>query len=116
MLGGMEKKDLGEVLVLSLNYPTIGTVNGNEINREINNIISTGKNKLVLDLKNVENANSFGLSLFFRIKNKLKENNGDLTIINIRGHVVDLLKTAGLYEYFVISENEEAAVAYLTSK
>jgi anti-anti-sigma factor len=116
MSGGMDKKDLGSVMVLSLNYPTIGTVNGNEINREINAIIATGKNKLVLDLKDVQNANSFGLSLFFRIKNKLKESSGDLAIINICEHVSNLLKTAGLYEYFEICQTEDEAVKYLEAK
>ncbi len=102
------------IIIITLDYPTIGTVQGNAIKKTLNSLISKEKVKIVLNLVNVRNANSFGLSLFFRMKNLLKENHGDLVMINISDHVEDLLKTAGLYEYFEIKESREDAINYLS--
>ncbi len=114
MDNNIEIKNVTEnIAVVSLNYQTIGTANGNDIQKQIAAFIKSGKNRIVLDLKNVSNANSFGLSLFFRIKNNLKETGGELVIINISSRLQELLKTAGLFDYFEFRENETDAVQFL---
>jgi len=108
------KNGAGNIAVVSLVYQTIGTANGNDINKQIGTLIKSGKNKLVLNLENVKNANSFGLSLFFRIKNTLKESGGDLVIINISDRMQELLKTAGLFDYFEFRNDEKSAIEFLS--
>ncbi len=110
----MEEMESG-VILITLDFPTIGTVQGNAIKKMLNNLVAQKKVKVILNLVNVRNANSFGLSLFFRMKNLLKENMGDLAIININDHMEELLKTAGLYDYFEIKDTKEKAVDYLMS-
>jgi anti-anti-sigma factor len=101
------------IVVMTLDYPTIGTVQGNEIKRTLHGLIKKDQVKIILDLKNVRNANSFGLSLFFRMKNTLKENQGDLVIININDHMEELLKTAGLFEYFEVKGSKQEGIDFL---
>ena len=103
-----EKKGL---VVLALSGKIMGGPEATEINDVINRLIDEKKNKIVIDLKNVEWMNSSGLGILIGAVTLLKNNQGGLRLIQVPDKIQALLKSTKLNTVFEISNTFEEAVA-----
>jgi len=103
-----EKKGL---VVLALSGKIMGGPEATEINDVINRLIDEKKNKIVIDLKNVELMNSSGLGILIGAVTLLKNNQGGLRLIQVPDKIQALLKSTKLNTVFEISNTFEEAVA-----
>jgi anti-sigma B factor antagonist len=82
----------------------------NQLEEEINTVLSTGQFKLVLNLSEVDFISSTGLRIFLTALKKVKAQNGDVKICCMNSNVEKVFKIAGFVSLFDILPTEEEAV------
>ncbi|MCB9057188.1 MAG: STAS domain-containing protein [Calditrichae bacterium] len=101
------------VVVISLSGKIMGGPEAGQINEQINNLIDSGKIKIVIDLQNVEWMNSSGLGILIGAITTLKNNGGRMILANVSERIENLLKITKLISVFDIESDVEAAVQAL---
>ncbi|HGY55293.1 MAG TPA: anti-sigma factor antagonist [Caldithrix abyssi] len=99
------------VVILQLSGKIMGGPEAGEINNQINNLIDEGKKKIVIDLNDVEWMNSSGLGILIGAITTLKNNDGQLALINVSDRVENLLKITKLQTLFNMHPDLDAAIA-----
>ena len=64
----------------------------------------------VLDLSGVSNIDSAGLGLLLSIYATIRNQGGDLKLLNVGKHIKDLLRVMGLAHVFQMFEDEDVAI------
>lgn len=95
----------GEIVILSLHGKIMGGPEATEINDKINNLLDENKLKIIMDLKNVEWMNSSGLGILIGAVTLLKNNNGQMKLINVSDRIANLLKITKLNSVFEIQSD-----------
>lgn len=98
------------IVVISLSGKIMGGPEAGQINEQINNLIDSGKMKIVIDLQNVEWMNSSGLGILIGAITTLKNNGGRMILANVSERIENLLKITKLISVFDIEGDVEAAV------
>lgn len=98
------------VVSLALQGKIMGGPEAAEINDKINNLLDEGKNKIIVDLSNVDWMNSSGLGILIGAVTVIKNNNGALRLIKVSERIRNLLKITKLDTVFTIFDSFEAAV------
>ena len=106
-------KDQNGVVIISLVGKIMGGPEAGQINDQINALIDQNKKKIVIDLKEVEWMNSSGLGILIGAITTLKNNDGQLVLINVSDRIENLLKITKLINVFSIKPDLESALAYL---
>jgi anti-sigma B factor antagonist len=91
-----ELSEQGDLVILSLFGKIMGGPEATEINDRINQFIDEKKLKIVIDLQQVEWLNSSGLGILIGAVTLLKNNKGDLRLINVSDRIQNLLKITKL--------------------
>ena len=81
-----------------------------QFDEEMNKILSSGSNKLVLNLSEVDFISSTGLRVFLTGLKRAKAEKGDLKVCCMSANVEKLFKLAGFVSLFDILPTEEEAV------
>ncbi len=81
-----------------------------EIENELNNLISQGRKKILLNLENVEYLSSSGLRVFIAISRRLKEVGGELKLMKLNETTKKIFKIVELTDMFDIYETQEEAL------
>lgn len=81
-----------------------------EVENELNRIIDSGMNKLLLSLEGVEYLSSSGLRVFIAISRKLQEKGGQLKLMKLNETTKKIFKIVELLDMFDVYENEEEAL------
>lgn len=76
---------------------------------KVNELISAGETKFIIDLGNIDYMNSTGLNVLINILTKSRKNGGDISLINTPKKVNDLFIMTKLNGIFNISKNMEEA-------
>ena len=82
----------------------------NQLEDEINTVLSTGQFKLVMNLSGVDFISSTGLRVFLSALKKTKAQNGDVKICCMNSNVEQVFKIAGFVSLFDILPTEEKAL------
>ena len=106
-------KDQNGIVIISLVGKIMGGPEAGQINDQINALIDQDKKKIVIDLKEVEWMNSSGLGILIGAITTLKNNDGQLVLINVSDRIENLLKITKLINVFSIRPDLESALAYL---
>ena len=107
-----EVSEQGNIVILSLYGKIMGGPEATEINDQINHLIDEDKLKIVINLENVEWMNSSGLGILIGAVTLLKNNKGDLRLINVSDRIQNLLKITKLDSVLERCDSlKEAAVA-----
>ncbi|MCB0282920.1 MAG: STAS domain-containing protein [Calditrichaeota bacterium] len=101
------------VVVISLSGKIMGGPEAGQINEQINNLIDSGKIKIVIDLQNVEWMNSSGLGILIGAITTLKNNGGRMILANVSERIENLLKITKLISVFDIESDVDADVQAL---
>lgn len=103
-----KKNDKGiEILQVS---GRIDPSTSNQLEEEINTVLSSGVSRLVLNLSAVDFISSTGLRIFLTALKKVKAQNGDVKICCMNSNVEKIFKIAGFVSLFDILPTEEEAV------
>lgn len=117
----MKKKVLGIVGTLEIELEgtkdkmlmilsgTLDSYTSEEITKLINEHISKGNLKVIVDLTNVGYLDSSGLSALISSKIKLSKRKGDLRLVGLKGKAREVFDLANLTQMFDIYETRDEA-------
>lgn len=77
----------------------------------VQDLLSSGENRLVLDLEELATMDSSGIGLLSRFLTSTKQQGGSLKLVNPSKFVVQTLKLVGLLNLFEIFPDTQAAAA-----
>ena len=104
-------RESGDVTILDLRgRATIG-VDSDLLNSHLNKLIASGVLKVLLNLADVTQLDSSGISAIVRTYVSLRAKNGDLKLLCPCGHVLEVLRTLHLLEVIPSFEDETQALA-----
>lgn len=104
-------RESGDVTILDLRgRATIG-VDSDLLNSHLNKLIASGVLKVLLNLADVTQLDSSGITGIVRTYVSLRAKNGDLKLLCPCGHVLEVLRTLHLLEVIPSFEDETQALA-----
>ena len=77
----------------------------------INDLMSKGNKKVLLNLGDVDYIDSSGIGLLVSSFTTVRSQGGELKLVNLSRRIGDLLKITKLYSLFDVKDDEAAAVA-----
>ena len=102
-----EKK--GDVLVLQIKG-RLDAISSPAAEKKIFDLITNGKNKLLMNFSEVDYLSSAGMRLLLRTTKKLKSLSGKLVICDVSANVMDVLKMSGFDHFIELSRTQEEAL------
>jgi anti-anti-sigma factor len=104
-------RECGDVTILDL----IGrsTINGGEselLSQHLRDLTASGKYKLLLNLADLSQIDSSGVSIIVEMAVSLKRSGGELKLLSPRGRVLDVLTVFRLVEVIPCFDDETEAV------
>ncbi len=106
----INKRDNGEVTVVDLSGRlTLGDASA-QLRQALRELLDGGRKKIVLNLGQVGYIDSSGLGELVSSFTTVKNNGGQLKLVNLTDKVSDLLTVTKLYTVFEIHSDEGAAV------
>lgn len=107
----IEKEILGDVLCLKLTTPTLDITVSNEFKNQVIENMGSGKERLLLDLSEIETIDSSGLSALIGIY-KVLENKDNLHIYGLKQKVIKLFEITGLIKLFHFYSSKDEACKF----
>jgi anti-sigma B factor antagonist len=106
----IDERTVGDVTVLDMQGKLL-IGEGDELLRErINNLVESGKTRIVLNLGEVPYMDSAGLGEVVRCYTTVSRKNGKLKLVNLTKRLEDLLSITKLLTVFETYEDETEAV------
>lgn len=102
------KKDK-DLLIVALKGNLIGKEQVGELFNEIDFEINEGVENIIIDLAEMVYLNSTGLSIFIQILTKVRNNGGDVIVVNVPEKINKLLVITKLNSVFNIKDSVENA-------
>ncbi len=102
-----------EFTVIKVEEKRIDAVNAPELRQQINELSSTGKTRVILDISNVTFMDSSGLGVLVSIL-KMLGGSGELIIAGANGIVSDLFKLTRMDRIFRMCDDPESAEHIMT--
>ena len=107
----IEKRKVGDVLILDLKGKILIGDGIEEVRGAINGIIQEKETKILFNFNDVPYLDSTGLGEVVRSYTSIKKEGGTVKIVNLTNKVKDLLSVTKLLTVFDTFEDEEKAVA-----
>lgn len=105
----------GPVTVLALEGNLMGGPDASALHSTINDLVSRGMNRIVIDLAKVEYMNSSGLSLLIGGAGTVKHTGGMLVLANASAKIQSIIKITKLSAVLETLPSVEEAVRRLTA-
>ncbi len=102
------KKD-NDLLIVALQGNLIGKEQVGELFNEIDFELNEGVENIIIDLEDMQYLNSTGLSIFIQILTKVRNNGGDVVVVNVPEKINKLLVITKLNSVFNIKTSVESA-------
>lgn len=109
-----KKEVTDNILNIELSGDLIGENNGPGLVELLNDHISKGITKCVIDISGVRYMNSSGIGVLITILTKLRNKDGEVVLINPSEQVKKLLVITKLNNIFTIFDTKEEALASLS--
>ncbi len=104
-----------DVVILDLQGRLTTGEDGELLSKQLRELTGNGKNKLLLNLVNLAQIDSSGVSIIARTHGSLKRQGGNLGLLCPGGHVLDVFRVLHLLEMIPNFENESQALARFQS-
>ena len=98
------------IVVLNLSGKIMGGEETTLFHGKLHEYIQAGKNKFVIDLKNVEWMNSVGLGMLISALTTMKNNEGQMRLVNVTENIESLLTITRLVTIFQTHDTIEDAI------
>ncbi len=105
------KEMLGEVLVLRLKEPRLDSTISADLKAQLLMTVHEGNKNILVDLSEVEYADSSGLGALLFGQRQAREAGGALRIFGAKGRTANLIRIARLDKVLVNYPTEEEAIA-----
>ena len=102
--------EIDGVTVLDLDGRIVLGEETSKLRESVKNLVSQGKKKLVLDMKNVTMIDSSGLGALVAAYSSAKSAGASLRLCNLGAHFNQLLQITKLLTVFEVSKTQEEAV------
>ncbi|MGQ9631021.1 MAG: STAS domain-containing protein [bacterium] len=100
---------LGDVLVVNLKG-NIDISNSPSFRGELDDLISKGEFKMILNMDDVVYADSSGLGVLIDAEKKVRKWNGRLVLLNVQQGVMRTMRLTNLDKYFHVYEDAQEAL------
>ena len=104
-----------DVVILDLQGRLTTGEDGELLSKRLRELIGNGKSKLLLNLVNLTQIDSSGVSIIARTHGTLKLHGGNLGLLRPGGHVLDVLRVLHLLEMIPNFEDEAQALTSFQS-
>ena len=104
-----------DVAIMDLQGRLTTGEDGELLSKQLRELIGNGKNRLLLNLVNLTQLDSSGVSIIARTHGSLKRQGGNLALLCPGGHVLDVLRVLHLLEVIPSFEDEAQALASFQS-
>ena len=106
-------RDVGGACVVDIDGRIDSVEAANELGSTMNNCISEGKVKIVVNLEKVDYMNSAALGSLISARKATKEKGGALKLANLQSFVMEVFKKSQLVQVFdIVDTVENAAKAF----
>ncbi len=102
------EKTMNDVEIVFLNG-RLDAYNSNLVEKKLDELINSGKIKMVADLSGVEYISSSGLRVMLSSLKKLNKLGGTLKLSSLQPYVREIFEIAGFTQLFQIYDSEEEA-------
>lgn len=104
-------REVGDISIVDLlGKSTIGGGESVELSKRLRDLVAAGKCKVLLNLMNLSQIDSSGVSTIVEMFISLRKIGGELKLLSPRGRVLDVLKVFRLLEVVPSFENETNAL------
>lgn len=101
------------IQVLVLSGELIDKNQATDLVKNIDDLLTQGKSKLIIDLSDLKYMNSSGLNVLIQLLTKTRTNGGESVIFNVSKKVNDLLIITKLNTLFKVADNKAEAIKML---
>jgi anti-sigma B factor antagonist len=101
------------IQILVLKGELIDKNQATDLLKNVDELLESGKNKLLIDLSDLKYINSSGLNVLIQLLTKTRTSGGESVIYNVSKKVNELLIITKLNTLFKIAESKEAALKLL---
>lgn len=74
-----------------------------ELRKQLKSLVDSGQKKIELDMKKVEMMDSMGLGLLIALHNSLKDQGGQIRVVNLSEELMELFRNMRLDRHFEVS-------------
>ena len=103
-------KERKGVVILLLEGETLGGPDATFLSEKFREFINTGKNKIIVDMANIDWMNSSGLGILIGGLTTVRNSGGDLKLIHLNERPKELLRITKLSRVFETFDNEDDAI------
>ncbi len=107
----MKQTEQDNIIILELSGKIMGGPDAALLNEELYGLIEEGKTKVVADLSKVDWMNSSGLGILIGGLTTMRNNGGNLKLVNITERIKSLLMITKLLNVFETFDSVDEAVA-----
>ena len=104
------ERDSGSVTILDLSGKVTLGEGDNLLKDKLNSLLHQGKKKVLLNLAQVNYVDSAGLGAIVSAYTTVRNQGGELKLLNLTKKVHDLLQITKLYTVFDVKDDEATAV------
>ena len=98
-----------DLLIIALQGNLIGKEQVGDLFAEIDFELNQGVENIIIDLQEMQYLNSTGLSIFIQILTKVRNNGGDVVVVNVPEKINKLLVITKLNSVFNIKDSVDNA-------
>ena len=107
----IEERSIGEVTILDLSGKLASSDANVLLHDKIHSLVFQGKHHIVLNLGDVSSVDSSGLGTLCASITTVRNDRGDIKLVNLTKRMHDLLAITRLLTVFETYDSEDAAVA-----
>ena len=103
-------RESDDVTIVDLRGRLVVGAEATELRRQVRDLLHKGKNKLLLNVGQVDYIDSSGLGELVTALTNVRKQGGDLKLLNLAKKSYDLLRITKLHTFFEIMDDEALAV------
>jgi len=103
-------KERENVVILTLEGEMVGGPDATLLTEKLRDLINSNKNKIVVNLNQVNYMNSSGLGILIAGLTTVRNSGGDLKLLHLAKRLVDLIKITKMDRVFAIFDDEDKAI------
>ena len=107
----LKEKEIDSIVVLELSGKVMGGPDANLLSEKLHELVDQKRTKVVADLSKVSWMNSSGLGILIGGLTTMRNNEGDLKLVNVTERIKSLLIITKLITIFETFESVDDAVA-----
>ena len=107
----LKEREVDGIVILDLSGKVMGGPDANLLSSKLHELVESKKTKVVADLSKVSWMNSSGLGILIGGLTTMRNNEGDLRLVNVTDRIKSLLIITKLITIFETFENMDQALA-----